>query len=489
MNTTTLPTTLSGPAYIALENLIAGNRQSAIGNPPSPPSLLRAPIATGLDTTAGLESAIDLDNGIIRGIAVMTTGEAKGHGIKIDGVSVDQVTALGQAADDKGIKSRFGHPNMSSTALGTFLGRQKNFRLTRNGDKETVRADLHIADSAHRTPNGDLAAYVLELAVEDPDAFGNSNVIKTDRHYPAKADGTPHTIQTHRGPIELLPIALDRNGDPILDDDDPTPYARIVALRASDIVDDPAANDGLYNSAAGYGFFTDSVKLSAEATAVLDKVIQSEHFNEIAANFLQRYLENHSPLTTHHSPLVDSPQIHATIQSDETHTTHHSPLTTHQEPSMLTLAQLRDQQPELVQAIELQAVEAAKATIVAQELARCKAIAELGHNMGTMDAALEAIANGTPTEAATAHLLKSRNELEALEAPANIGAGTATGIAQAPDDPPATEKPTEPQTFEDAWSAIEKERSCSRAQAARIAARRHPKLYEEYVLRQPVLRQ
>jgi hypothetical protein len=69
-----------------------------------------------------------------------------------------------------GIKARFGHPNICSTALGTYLGRYRNFR--RSAGK--VMADLHLDLSAARSPKGNLYDYILTLAETNPDMFGAS---------------------------------------------------------------------------------------------------------------------------------------------------------------------------------------------------------------------------------------------------------------------------------------------------------------------------
>lgn len=128
----------------------------------------RADVARGIQEG---KSGIDKKNNVIYGFSVITKGEARGHGLEIDETTLDQTIELG-AGSSIGIKSRFGHPNMSNSAVGTFLGRAKNFRR----DNGIVRADLYFDKTAFNTPNGDLASYVLGLAESDPDAFGSSIV-------------------------------------------------------------------------------------------------------------------------------------------------------------------------------------------------------------------------------------------------------------------------------------------------------------------------
>lgn len=161
--------------------------------------------------------AIDLDNGIIKGVSVATEGEVKGHGIYADSTFIEQITALG-AAQTEGVKARFGHPNMCATALGTYVGRFKNYRV--EGDKSV--ADLHLDDSAKVSPNGNLYEYVLAMATENPDMFGTSVVFKM-------------------GESEMKEETVD--GETVERE-----YARADALLATDLVDDPAANEGLFSA-------------------------------------------------------------------------------------------------------------------------------------------------------------------------------------------------------------------------------------------------
>ena len=172
-------------------------------------------------TSTGEELIVDRDAGIIYGYSVIQTGEALGHDMLIDEVTLEQVLNLGQAAGSKGIKSRFAHPPLFGDAIGKFLGRSKNFRR----DGERIRADLHLSPTAFNTPHGDLATYVLDLAESDPNAFGASIVSRGQREQQRDKYG-----DVKRG----------KDGKPLL------PFYRVESLKAVDIVDDPAANrDGL----------------------------------------------------------------------------------------------------------------------------------------------------------------------------------------------------------------------------------------------------
>ena len=193
---------------------------------------------------------------VIEGFAVVTKGITHDERGEFDDIALDSVVELGNKVK-AGVKSRFGHPNMSSTALGTFLGRARNFR--RDGD--IVRADLHIDKTAHETPDGDLAGYVMNLAESDPQAFGSSMVIHWDEEFREE--------KTKAG--EDLP-----------------PYIRVKKLMSVDIVDDPAANNGLF----GMPFFSESVRPSAEMTAFLDRFLNQPEAVERVIVFLDRYGRN-----------------------------------------------------------------------------------------------------------------------------------------------------------------------------------------------------
>lgn len=227
----------------------------------------RSNIARGIEKgKQGIDRNFEHDKGkgAIFGYAVIAKGELNSGDIRnweMDNVSMDQVVQLGN--DNKiGLKSRFGHPNMSQTALGTFLGRAKNFRK----EKDLVRADLYFDETAYKTPNGDLATYVMDLAENDPDAFGSSIVFDMILEHRIEKDGTP---KKDEGGKELPALV------------------RFTKLFASDMVDDPAATPGVFGS-----FFNSSVELSAKATEFLDKLLNNPDALEKVISFLERYRTN-----------------------------------------------------------------------------------------------------------------------------------------------------------------------------------------------------
>ena len=212
---------------------------------------------TGVIRAGG--ASVERKKGIIKGFAVVTKGVTQDERGEFDDLSLEKIIEFGNKSKI-GVKSRFGHPNMSTTALGTFLGRVKKFR--RDGD--IVRADLYIDETAHKTPDGDLAGYIMDLAESDPGAFGSSMVIHWDEEFRKDEKGKP--LKDEEG--NVLP-----------------PLIRVKKLMSVDVVDDPAANKGLF----GMPFFTEDVKLSGSMTSFLDRFLEDDNAVSKVIAFLGRY--------------------------------------------------------------------------------------------------------------------------------------------------------------------------------------------------------
>ena len=228
---------------------------------------------TGFATAPSL--MVDLETGTIKGVALARVGEAKGHGVFLDNNFINEIVRLGNAKSNSqgqstGVKVRFGHPNMCSTALGTFLGRAKNFYI----DGDFARADLFLSRSAKDAPGGDLFNYVLQLAKTNPDMFGMSIVFEPGQSIKIGEDGVkiPDT-------------------DPEFDNIDGDVFTSINKLLAADVVDDPAAtDDGIFSAKFGNESF------AGMATDFLDQHPQIfEIINKnpsVMEEFLSRYNEN-----------------------------------------------------------------------------------------------------------------------------------------------------------------------------------------------------
>lgn len=209
------------------------------------------PVADSADRFAragGAEPTIETDGGrfgagIIRGVALATVGEALGHEQWLDQTTIEQVTHYAAAKGDAGLKARFTHPSMSSDGTGKLLGRIYDVRT--EGEKSV--GDLHLAESATQTPDGNLAEYVLQLTAEDPTAAGLSIVFHHD------ADAETEFQEQHLEQLEqedsrgrVYKYAAFRSPDKRNANN--YPHVRLAGLRAADMVDEPAANpDGLFD--------------------------------------------------------------------------------------------------------------------------------------------------------------------------------------------------------------------------------------------------
>lgn len=205
--------------------------------------------------TAPAPRGVDRDARVIRGYAVITRGEALGHDMWIDEVLLAQVVEAGNAKSS-GLKARFTHPGLCSDGLGKFLGRARNF--VRDGD--VVRADLYLSDVASKSPEGDLAGYLMDLADDDDKAFGTSIVFSRDFE-------TEEKILSENGAVEketdwgakYWDLTNFVSPDPL--NSKKLRHARLSELSASDVVDEPAANPA--------GMFSEGGELAVRGERVL----------------------------------------------------------------------------------------------------------------------------------------------------------------------------------------------------------------------------
>lgn len=230
---------------------------------------------------AELPAKVDRKANIIFGANLMQVGdlnEGDARPWKVDAESLSQAQKL-MSKGNNGAKARFTHPNMSNDGMGSYLGRWKNVRV----DGGTLRGDLHIADAAFKSPQGDLGTYVMDLAESDPEAFGVSLATRLDysnlEEFDKKKTG------------EKWPM-------------------RFSDIRAGDIVDEPAATRG--------GMFDlttpDLRNLPAQATALLSTYFGDAEPEVVRGRinaFLDRYLSNRgeNPMAeeTPATPEVEAP--------------------------------------------------------------------------------------------------------------------------------------------------------------------------------------
>ncbi len=229
-------------------------------------------------------SRVDREAKIIYGAKLMQLGDLNEGDARPWTATEETLSQLMQfgLSSKKGMKARFTHPNMSSDGLGSFLGRWKNFQQTADG----VYADLHIADVAFKSPQGDLGNYVMDLAEEDGEAFGVSAAGDIDEK------NQQEFARSERG----------RNGEkwPI----------KWKSMRAADVVDTPAATRG-----GMFDLMTPDLRnLPAQATALLSTYFGDAEPEVVRGRinaFLDRYLSNRgeNPMAeeTPATPEVEAP--------------------------------------------------------------------------------------------------------------------------------------------------------------------------------------
>lgn len=251
---------------------------------PTAEALKTAPTRERSQVKRGFSGQVDPEGGdrgagLIAGYSVITRGEALGHGLWCDSFFIQTVYDGLLSAGDAGIKSRFTHPSISADGLAKFLGNTKSPKL--KGDQ--VLGDLHFSESAHETPEGDLAAYLMKMAKADPDKFGSSIVFERD----FKAEEI--FWLEHQGEDGRF-----QSPDP--DNVKNLPHVRLKRLKAADIVDDPAANpDGLFHQGQ---------EVAQEATALMEYALDLDGATPPAVgqfdvdpdrlkSFFTRFLDNH----------------------------------------------------------------------------------------------------------------------------------------------------------------------------------------------------
>jgi len=96
---------------------------------------------------------------IIEGVSIISVGEAKGHGLFVDAITLQEVKACAESYAG-GVKVNLDH----GAGIKDIVGFCDNFRII--GDK--LVADLNLLENAEKR------AYVLEIAEKLPDTFGIS---------------------------------------------------------------------------------------------------------------------------------------------------------------------------------------------------------------------------------------------------------------------------------------------------------------------------
>lgn len=161
-------------------------------------------------------SRVDSEKGIIYGVALANMGLNK-NGYYFSERFLGELKDFGNKKGE--IKARFEHPSFTGGSFGSFIGKYKNFNVTEG----RLIGDLHLADIARKTEvtgrGISLFDYVIGMAQECPEMFGNSIYVEADIVDEIYKEGDK----------ELVGMGL-----------------RLIDWVASDLVDDPAATNGLF---------------------------------------------------------------------------------------------------------------------------------------------------------------------------------------------------------------------------------------------------
>lgn len=226
--------------------------------------------------------SVDEEAGVLRNVALMTVGDAKGHGFSLDQTSIEQLVALAAQQPD-GVKCRFKHPDVKESTdadgnrvqrvaddTGSMVGRIKGVRMEGAGGAQ-ARGDVYLGSYAEVVPAlGNVREYLIRHAKEDPAGIGMSAFFS----------------------YELEPVTDDFGNVLALN-------ARLYELEAIDFVSVPAANpNGLLGAkrddaaappaAASPGEFPHDVRGAYLAALVKDGPL---HLGGLAARFNGRLEE------------------------------------------------------------------------------------------------------------------------------------------------------------------------------------------------------
>lgn len=210
---------------------------------------------------------VDREALTLHDVQITLEGEAKGHNVWLDRAFCEDVAKAGNGAGDAGVKVRFGHPAMCSDAIGTYLGRAKNFRVVDVTRKESGEQAAGVIADIELYKNADRTEWILNMAESAPDMFGQS-IVFTYGDYKVKDEkGVEHSYVAEC--VEGVEDSDSKSGKRICktpkswreQSADGKVYVVLGKLHGTDFTDTPAATDGVFSDTS----------LAAEAERMLDE--------------------------------------------------------------------------------------------------------------------------------------------------------------------------------------------------------------------------
>ena len=198
---------------------------------------------------AATDSRIDAENGILRGVRVITKGEAKGHSfmgepIVIDDTTLDEVVSAAATFAD-GVPVKLAH----GTDIEELVGSIRN--IMRDGD--AVRGDFYLLKSHENFPT------IIEMAETMPSNFGISISFQNAPEAVYGNDQEPDGDEDDEGVAQgINPQYADQIGGDIV-----AYAARVCELYSADLVQAPACNPSLFSNPMSEN--TATVEVPAEA--------------------------------------------------------------------------------------------------------------------------------------------------------------------------------------------------------------------------------
>jgi hypothetical protein len=170
---------------------------------------------------AATGSRVDREAGILRGVSVITEGEAKGHGMIVDGVTLQQVKACAETYVD-GLRVKMDH----YTGIDAMVGVLRDFQI----DGLQLRADLHLIKSHEDFEK------ILEMAETMPGSFGLSISFSGESDPIEMPSDDSKEVEPNSGELPDSGTEIAR-------------AARCMEIYSADLVDQPAANpSGLFQA-------------------------------------------------------------------------------------------------------------------------------------------------------------------------------------------------------------------------------------------------